>query len=352
MQPRRPQPQSAPPGRTMMWPISPAPPRDPLNGRPSRMNDPPTPVPIHTPRTLSTPCAAPACHSPRSPTSASLPTATGTPISRCNTDPTSTGSNQLARFGTVRTLPRWTTPGNPTPTAAAGSDSEWTSSWIRPITASGPSVGMSDLVRSTTSWSGPTRPTSMLVPPTSTPATNRSFGHRPTSSPISTSAERMASRSRRARSGIEVGHHPGAMGADLLEHELEPGRRVVVVVADRDGPVDRREVVRVVRRWKGDLVVVDGSAHGGSQAHACLTCDDERGPTGLGLRARRSWRAHRNGARVVHAPGGPVAPRIPGHPRDRHHPPGDRRSRPRHRDHPPAGPSVRRGRGRSSTPTS
>ena len=87
------------------------------------------------------------------------------------------------------------------------------------------------------------------------------------------------------------------------------------------------------------------SAHGGSQAHPCLTCDDERGPTGLGLRARRSWGAHRNGARVVHAPGGPVAAGVPGDPRDRHHPPSDRRPRPRHRDHAPAGPSLRRRRG-------
>ena len=52
MQPRRPQLHSAPPGFTVIWPISPAAPRLPPNGRPSRMRPPPMPVPIHRPSTL------------------------------------------------------------------------------------------------------------------------------------------------------------------------------------------------------------------------------------------------------------------------------------------------------------
>jgi hypothetical protein len=63
IQPRRPQVQRAPPRFTTTWPISPAAPR-PIQGFPSRISPPPTPVPHQTPRIVSNCLPAPSSNSP------------------------------------------------------------------------------------------------------------------------------------------------------------------------------------------------------------------------------------------------------------------------------------------------
>lgn len=151
----------------------PAAPRAPTYGRPSRMSAPPTPVPSQRPRTLRAPHVAPSSHSPSRPTFASLPNATGTPSRSPRSLTTSTCSCQFPRLGTVRTRPSWTTPGIPTPAAMGSPSMALIRSAIAERTASGPSVGVGAFMRACTLCWSSTRPTSMFVPPTSTPATSR-----------------------------------------------------------------------------------------------------------------------------------------------------------------------------------
>src|ERR671925_603797 len=78
MQPRRPQPHSAPPTRTTTWPISPAASR-PVHGRPSSTMPPPTPVPQKTPSSDWNGRPAPSSNSASVATCTSLPSDTGAP---------------------------------------------------------------------------------------------------------------------------------------------------------------------------------------------------------------------------------------------------------------------------------
>src|SRR4029079_10605701 len=70
---------------------------------------------------------------------------------------------------------------------------------------------------------------------------------------------------------LEVGDETGPGLAQLLDREDDPGLRIVVVVADGDGPRHRREV-GVVGDHRVEVVVermvVDRSAHAVRQAQA------------------------------------------------------------------------------------
>lgn len=81
-QPRCPQPQSGPSGRTTMWPISPAYPCAPASMVPVMPMAPAIPVPSGTKRKRSAPLPAPIRPSARPPVLTSWPSATGTPPSR------------------------------------------------------------------------------------------------------------------------------------------------------------------------------------------------------------------------------------------------------------------------------
>ena len=121
-QPRCPHGQGVPPGRTTMWPISPAKPCAPASTRPSMPMAPAMPVPSGTKRKRSAPRPAPIRPSARPPVRTSWPRATGTPPSRSASSsrrgrPASRGWPRRRRCPASSS----TMPGTATPAAAAGS---------------------------------------------------------------------------------------------------------------------------------------------------------------------------------------------------------------------------------------
>ena len=113
MQPRRPHVQRAPSISTTMCPISPAPPR-PVQGLPSRIMPPPTPVPQNTPSSDSYGRPAPSLTSASVATCTSLPTRTSDPSAALSFRRAQTclPVGQVARTGDA---PVAIVPGEPTP---------------------------------------------------------------------------------------------------------------------------------------------------------------------------------------------------------------------------------------------
>src|SRR5437016_9538643 len=118
MQPRRPHVQRAPSTFTTTCPISPAPPR-PVQGRPSRISPPPTPVPQNTPSSERYGRPAPSSNSAAVATCTSLPSLTSHPSARSSVAPSGNTPSQPGRLRALRTLVPSIVPGEPTPTPAS-----------------------------------------------------------------------------------------------------------------------------------------------------------------------------------------------------------------------------------------
>jgi hypothetical protein len=178
MQPRRPQPQRAPPIRTTMWPISPAVPR-PTHGRPLRTIPPPTPVPQNTPSSELNGRPAPSSASASVATWTSLPSRAGVPSACSSAAPSVNSSAQPGRFRALPTVPRAgsTSPGEPTPTPAGASVSmpprpaaSVIAATIASATSCGPPVvGVGWRDWPSTTWCSSTTTAWIFVPPRSMP---------------------------------------------------------------------------------------------------------------------------------------------------------------------------------------
>src|ERR1700691_381699 len=176
MQPRRPHVQRAPSISTTTCPISPAPPR-PVQGLPSRIRPPPTPVPQNTPSSELYGRPAPSLNSASVATCTSLPTATLQPSASASVLASGNVPSQPGRLRALVTSPPSIVPGEPTPipsswavsTCAALAASRSALSIAAATSAGPPLVGVARRAEPSTLRPSSTIAAWILVPPRSIP---------------------------------------------------------------------------------------------------------------------------------------------------------------------------------------
>ena len=169
-----PQPQSGPPGSTMMCPISAANPCAPRNRVPSTTRPPPIPVPTPTNSRCERPRPTPRRYSPHAATLLSLSATVGSPTAShmyCTS-----GTFRQIRFGANvrRPVPASTSPAAPIPMArTSGVSTARAARTVVSSVACMSSAGVGSVSRARTAPVADTRTAAVLVPPTSMPTASR-----------------------------------------------------------------------------------------------------------------------------------------------------------------------------------
>src|SRR3954467_11695579 len=227
MQPLRPHGQSAPPLRTTMWPISPAPPR-PRPPRPAGMTPPRAAVPQNTPSTELYGRAAPSSNSAPVATETSLPSRTSlTPSALRRASATRTGPSKPVRFAALAIVPAAssTSPGAPPPTPASSGGaisacapaSRCAAASASRIESGPPSCGVGWRAWPRTWWRASTTIACTFVPPRSIPPRSLDTARR-----------------------LEISSGPGATGPARVVREMSDGCEVDQVLMVREAELRRR----------------------------------------------------------------------------------------------------------------